>query len=463
MVDTDYLFFLYNRGYYDMSELLQFLRCSLYSSRFTTDGSSSLRTLYKMIGHCRDIYKGKGERDLSYRMILTWFSTYPDLALRALRHLILDYGGWNDVKYFCLFVEKFCRESHKCPHGSYDIDFYEPLILSAISLANDELRFNLGSNVAKWIPRERSMTLELYDLFVSNWFDRKYVTNSMRKQYRKIVSNASAIIPSVTQRSIFRSIRPFSLDPTEISRTYEPAIKPGNSMFIGEYVKSALYASETDARWINMRWDVLIASFNECVSGIPVVDTDILIPKEHLYHAIGFACLIAQKSGAWRVLIASNKPIWIDLSPAAGVFTSMISILWEHCEIRTTSSFDLTFELIYQFGLYHRLNNQSLRLFVFSETFAFDWNIWLNRFSDKLPSASIIFWNIGTRVVIPDYLDDHKSLYLMSGYMPALIEPFCSSCISSWADSSRYDLMDLSFDTFFSGKLVHSADIVCLH
>ena len=462
---ADLLFFLYNRGYHNMDELHRLLKCSLYSS------SSDLRTLYKMIGHCRDIHKGKGERDLSYRMILTWFSVYPDLAISALRHLILDYGGWNDVKYFCLFVEKYCNEScagssagsssgssagvGSCG-GIRNPDIYEPLILCAISLANDELRYNLGSNVAKWIPREhRNKHRELYDKFVSNWFDRTFVTNSMRQQYRGIVSKASAGIPSVTQRSIFHSIRSLrsSASKNEIVRTYEKPVKSGNSMSIGEYVKAAIYASESDAHWINMRWDVLVASFSECVSGVPVVDIDISISRENLYHAIGFACLIAQKSGAWRVLLVSGKPIWVDLMPAAGVFTSMVAMLWEFCEIRNPSSFDISLDLIYQ---YTRSACHGLRLFFFSETFAFDWNTCLSMLSGKI--GSIIFWNIGTRVVIPDDLNDHKELCLMSGYMPALIAPFCSAVFpSSFSSSSvtfsRYDLMDASFDAFFSSKM----------
>ena len=466
---ADLLFFLYNRGYHNMDELHRLLKCSLYSSCLSS--SSDLRTLYKMIGHCRDIHKGKGERDLSYRMILTWFSVYPDLAISALRHLILDYGGWNDVKYFCLFVDKYCNE---CVSGSVsgsgsagasagasgirNPEMYEPLILSAISLANDELRYNLGSNVAKWIPREhRNKNRELYDKFVSNWFDRKFVTNSMRQQYRSVVSKASAGIPSVTQRSIFHSIRSLrsSASKNEIVRTYEKPVTSGNSMSIGEYVKAAIYASESDAHWINMRWDVLVASFSECVSGVPVVDIDISISRENLYHAIGFACLIAQKSGAWRVLLVSGKPIWVDLMPAAGVFASMVAMLWEFCEIRTPSSFDISLDLIYQ---YTRSACHGLRLFVFSETFAFDWNICLSMLSGKI--GSIIFWNIGTRVVIPEDLDHHKELCLMSGYMPALIAPFCSAVCPSFSSLfsssslslSRYHLMDASFDAFFSSK-----------
>jgi hypothetical protein len=41
--------------------------------------------LYKMIGYTRDIIDGKGEYELSYMMILTWYEVYPELALFAIK------------------------------------------------------------------------------------------------------------------------------------------------------------------------------------------------------------------------------------------------------------------------------------------------------------------------------------------------------------------------------------------
>jgi hypothetical protein len=410
-------YFLLNRGYTDMTEYTRMLLICKYSANH-----EDLKTLYKMIGHCRDKVRGKGERDLSYRMVLSMFSVFPELASKALRHLILDYGGWNDVKYFCLFVEK---EGADC----------EPLVSFAISLANKALRESCDSNVSKWIPREKGHK-DLYDRFVRDWFGSTLVTNGMRQEYRYLVSGAS-LSRSSTQRTVFRSLGGTSC----VIPKNSGFLQVGNTMAIGEYVRGALVAKGAEIDWVNMRWDVLVASSSDCGYSIPVVDIDIAISKEGLFHALGFACLLAQKSGAWRVLLVSGEPLWIDLSPSAGNFCSMVSILWEHCEIRTRSQFSLAFDLLY------RAPSCGIRFFVFSETFAFDWDLWIDRL------GSVVLWNIGIVATLPVdfYPDDHKNLSLMSGFMPSLI-----SCSNDAFSGFRYDPMDSSFGSVATGSATGS-------
>ena len=43
-----------------------------------------LSLLYRMIGQTRDIIDGKGEYELSYMMIYTWYDFYPELSKFAL-------------------------------------------------------------------------------------------------------------------------------------------------------------------------------------------------------------------------------------------------------------------------------------------------------------------------------------------------------------------------------------------
>ena len=71
-----------------------------------------LSLLYRMIGHTRDIIDGKGEYNLTYMMIYTWYNFYPELAKFALKCLvdlgdrnIHQYGSWKDIKYFCDYVK----------------------------------------------------------------------------------------------------------------------------------------------------------------------------------------------------------------------------------------------------------------------------------------------------------------------------------------------------------------------
>ena len=49
-----------------------------------------LSILYRMIGHTRDIINGKGEYTLTYMLIYTWFQVYPNLALFALKCLVIN-------------------------------------------------------------------------------------------------------------------------------------------------------------------------------------------------------------------------------------------------------------------------------------------------------------------------------------------------------------------------------------
>ena len=91
--DITVLNFLYNRGYTDMSCLKQLLlRCK--------NDCINPVNITRWISHTRSIHNGKGERELSYRMILELFSVFPSDGADALRRVIMVDGGLNDVKRF---------------------------------------------------------------------------------------------------------------------------------------------------------------------------------------------------------------------------------------------------------------------------------------------------------------------------------------------------------------------------
>lgn len=164
-----------------------------------------LSILYKMIGHTRDIIAGKGEYNLAYMMIYTWYDFYPELAHFALKCFVdLDndaihpYGSWKDIKYFCEYGKNI----------GYDVR--HPLMQHAIFIMNNQLRKDhesyMGDNnahislVAKWVPRETSPRFGwLYEAMATNYFAEFTITpqkeNSRSKavlkcktHYRKIIS-----------------------------------------------------------------------------------------------------------------------------------------------------------------------------------------------------------------------------------------------------------------------------------
>lgn len=149
---------------------------------------SMLCLVYKMIGHTRDIVNGKGERDLSYMMIYTWYFFYPDLALYALLcfvdvndETVHPYGSWKDIKYFC----EYCKKQGET------INF--PLIQNAIKMCNFQLRQDADalqsgkdriSLVSKWLPREQSSFGWLYQSFATDYFNNYLISANTREQKR---------------------------------------------------------------------------------------------------------------------------------------------------------------------------------------------------------------------------------------------------------------------------------------
>ena len=141
--------------------------------------------LYKMIGETRDCFHGKGEHDLTYMMIHTWYKPYPIFAIYALHKLFLhsedgspNFGSWRDMKYFCDYVRI------QSPYGindslitvavelmnrtlKQDYDLYHNVLHKYINISN--FREHL-SNVSKWIPRENKKFDWLNEKLVIHWF-----------------------------------------------------------------------------------------------------------------------------------------------------------------------------------------------------------------------------------------------------------------------------------------------------
>jgi hypothetical protein len=134
---------------------------------------------YRMIGHTRDIYFGKGEHDVSYMLLMVFYDIFPVLAIYAMHRFVqpvdclnIPYGSWRDIKYLCDYIRKNSpkKENHS-------------LIQYCIEIMNSQLkkdyeiwRFSIHarsrnhiSNVAKWIPREHKKFDWLFNMLVLEW------------------------------------------------------------------------------------------------------------------------------------------------------------------------------------------------------------------------------------------------------------------------------------------------------
>ena len=133
--------------------------------------------LFKMIVQTRDIYEGKGERDVTYMLIYTWYKHYPVLTVNVLP-FVIQYGCWRDICGICNYIfELLGDDSH-------------PLIETCIEimirqLEKDENCTGTGTGIslaAKWVPREKRQTQWLYDMFVLKWSNKKwpYILNTSK-------------------------------------------------------------------------------------------------------------------------------------------------------------------------------------------------------------------------------------------------------------------------------------------
>lgn len=153
-----------------------------------------LVSLYKIIGKTRDVNGGKGEYTLSYMMLFTWYTYYPQLALDALQMFVMNpndiddsldsqepYGSWKDIKYFCKYIlDNGGTMEHelilRCIEGINTNIRIDDEAYCAASDAKEKMNITLAS---KWVPRESSHKFGfLYDALATNYFPNIMATTN---------------------------------------------------------------------------------------------------------------------------------------------------------------------------------------------------------------------------------------------------------------------------------------------
>jgi len=346
-----------------------------------------LSTLYKMIGHTRDIVDGKGEYTLTYMMIYVWNQFYPNLAEFAIRCLvdlgdksIHQYGSWKDIKYFC----KFCK--------SKTANLSQNLINYAIKITNEQINTdyaNLISNsndislAAKWIPREKSSFGWLFEQLATNFFSHIMLTanTDVRKQkailkckteYRKILSalnkqidtvqikqcgrrwaeidfNKTTSITLSKQKKAFLNIDKSGDDryPDDDDRVLcaehfnghiQKAVRgetemKGKRVGMADFTKIALdiINSRTNVQaekdLLNSQWRDNSSQNGALGKMIAMVDVSGSMEGDPMNVAISLGIRIAEKSALGkRVMTFSITPTWVNLQPYTD-FISQVEVL----------------------------------------------------------------------------------------------------------------------------------------
>ena len=210
-----------------------------------------LCTLYKLIAYTRDIYDGKGERDLTYMMITVWYNLFPQFARFMFEQLAVNhFSSWKDAKYLCHYVKyrtQILSEEQK-----------ETFIQDIVQIMNQQLYrdFVTDSNVtiswiAKWIPREKSKFSWLYECLVKNWKENYEILHkNPYKNYRKILTSLNQILDTPQIKQCER--RPEEIDYYKVSLV----TKYKNSRYFLQHPSKTTNPTTTTKHSKNIHYDV---------------------------------------------------------------------------------------------------------------------------------------------------------------------------------------------------------------
>jgi len=195
--------------------------------------------LFRLLGYTRSIHYGKGEHDLSYLMLCSWYKFFPTLAIYALHRFVVSikdqscpFGSWRDIKYLCRFIERYTHEKQDHPLVDICCDFVNSQLKKDTEIQNIyALPKNIHyiSYVAKWIPRERKQVGWLYDKLVTHWMklekphilqsttDETYMAaiNKGKRLYRKKISSLNKMIDTTQIKQCARHRQ--NINPNHVS------------------------------------------------------------------------------------------------------------------------------------------------------------------------------------------------------------------------------------------------------
>lgn len=410
---------------------------------------------------------GKGENELTYMMIFTWYQHFPELAKRILLPCFTTYGSWRDAPYLCEYVRKKTNNR------------YHSLIDIVIGLANTQLdkdieswMFSINafsrnhiSTVAKWIPREGKKLDWLYERFVFDWAkkhhfciletaitDESYEKAIMKckRLYRKKCSllNKALDTPQIKQCSQnIINIDPKNISPlTEMKQSRILArvdsvsenidgfsgcrIVLPISYFIKEAYRmiSAGYENKQHVDRLNKKWE----KYSETISRdgfmniLPIIDVSWDMQSgngESFYSATGLAILVAERSSYGRRIMAyGSNATWINLEHCASFF-SMVQTIYENIQSvqYTTSEVDKALSMIHMAveEAKYETRVKLPKLVIFSNNFE-----GISKYDIPI-SQRLILWNVSTTGIVDLPCNIHQRNYiLLSGISGGLLSNF---------------------------------------
>jgi len=354
-----------------LCELLGAIRSEICSNTgHTIDRAiywSIFDNLFCFIAHVRDIHMGLGKRQMTYMMLDVWYDYFPTFAIKALHTIVSgtkvnhSYGSWRDICGLCEYLKKHSRrrESH-------------PLVDTAIEMMNFALhkenmhyyhnKTEYLTNIAKWVPREKSQFKWLFQLLVIHWSQTYGQSDSSsQRQYRRMVSKLSKVINPIEQNLCAQTRDNITVD----SLSNISIVKNWHSLQLSEFDdiydisgdKGCYYLSQyftfpehitkltqlgvrciehngsaEEINLLNSQWSKSFRKWTkrftvDKLSLAVIHSSSISMHDKVLCKSIAHACYIAGASDIKRILYASETPIWINLEHCDGFVAVIRTIL----------------------------------------------------------------------------------------------------------------------------------------
>ena len=189
-------------------DCLSILRKNLIVNNYPKDLTYYLELLYCLIAQTRDVVYGKGERELSYMLIYTFYEFYPSLTFFLIQRLVyppfetnnhkLCYGSWRDIPALCSFIKRFSNNSEHTLID-YCIELINNQLINDhnIWIHSSRKSKTIISNVAKWIPRENKQHDWLFHRLAIHWAKIRHPnilrTASNEEQHAKATSKCKRL------------------------------------------------------------------------------------------------------------------------------------------------------------------------------------------------------------------------------------------------------------------------------
>lgn len=341
-----------------LNDLLFSLKGYLFISEYQEERNKYLDLLsflFKLIAYTRDIYNGKGERDLTYSMIMVWYKHFPKLAMYIFEKLCSSveedktrtvFGSWKDAKYLCHYIKtntNILSEEKK-----------EKCIENIIQIMNTQLHIDViqhnhhereratprGSLIAKWIPREKSKFGWLYESLVKHWNENFEKTTQIQtpyqnyKKYRKLVSSLNQKINTTQIKQCERKSNEidyyqvslitkhknadyFLQNPTKSNTNIKTNTKPPILHYdIGELCREHyLEKNPNPLLWEKIRENILSTKSNSKREKylLPILD----MTSNNIEDGIAISILLSEISEIPNRIMTydQTKTIWISLEP----------------------------------------------------------------------------------------------------------------------------------------------------